>query len=166
MHRAFSLFFVCTMLAAGGCANTGNTVQDSSTAGAAEDNTRSRPQTRREARAERRAAKRDAREERAVGRGIQIVRVGNFEGEIHGTPGEGSLFSELRIGMSKSQVFNMIGPGTDLKAYQTGKAFIPFYYGGDRYRTEAFYEGSGRLAFTARGRLVAIIHDASEDGYQ
>jgi hypothetical protein len=54
----------------------------------------------------------------------------------------------------------------------TGKAFIPFYFGGDRSRFETLYKEEGRITFTGgagiggRGYKVhRIIYDPSEDGY-
>ena len=90
---------------------------------------------------------------------------GKVKGQIYGTPHKGSKFTNLRIGMSRARVESLIGQGTDTKSYTTGKAWAPFYYGADRYRVEHFYKGSGRLAFSSNNRLVVIVHDASEDGY-
>src|SRR5438874_12253227 len=56
------------------------------------------------------------------------------EGEIVGTPAKNSTFTKLELGMGMKQVMDLIGPPTDQGAYVTGKAFIPFYFGSDRYR--------------------------------
>ena len=58
------------------------------------------------------------------------------EGEIIGTPAKNSKFTKLQMGMGMKQVTDLIGSPTDQGAYVTGKAFIPFYFGGDRYRHE------------------------------
>ena len=61
----------------------------------------------------------------------------------------------------------------DQGAYMTGKAWIPFYFGGDRHRFELVYKGQGRLIFAGggvgnftSGNLIWIIHNANEGGYR
>jgi hypothetical protein len=177
MLRIFPVLFVCATLAVGGCASTGGSAQNNANAVESEgdDGAVERTTSKSDARSSRAEAKREAKErrreakrEKAAAKGnIQIVNVEkNFRGEIHGTPAKGSKFTQLRIGMSQNQVLDMIGSGTDSKGYITGKNFNPFYYGPDRYRIETFYKGSGRLVFTSQRRLITIIHDSTEDGYQ
>jgi hypothetical protein len=72
----------------------------------------------------------------------QVKGINGWEGEISGKPAPGSKFTRLQIGMSMKQVTDLIGQPTDQGAYVTGKAWIPFYYGSDRYRHEAVYKGS------------------------
>jgi hypothetical protein len=74
------------------------------------------------------------------------------EGEIVGTPAKNSKFTKLELGMGMKQVMDLVGPPTDLGAYITGKALIPFYFGSDRYRHELAYKGQGRLVFAGGGR--------------
>jgi hypothetical protein len=100
-------------------------------------------------------------------------RDGSFDGEIWGKPAKNSKFTRLQIGMTQSEVERLIGEGTDIRSYITGKAWIPFYHGTDAHRFETFYKGHGSLIYTGgnafgggRGVLVGINHDASEDGYQ
>lgn len=95
------------------------------------------------------------------------------EGEIIGTPAKNSRFTQLEIGMGMRQVMDLIGPPTDQGAYITGKAFIPFYFGSDRYRHELAYKGQGRLVFAGGGRgnlgvgrLIRITHNENESGYR
>ena len=95
------------------------------------------------------------------------------EGEIVGTPAKNSKFTKLQMGMGMKQVTDLIGPPTDQGAYVTGKAFIPFYFGSDRYRHELVYKGQGRLVFAGgsvgnlgAGRLIRITHNANEPGYR
>jgi len=95
------------------------------------------------------------------------------EGEIVGTPAPNSKFTQLKFGMGMKQVTDIIGQPTDQGAYITGKAFIPFYFGGDRYRHELAYKGQGRLVFAgggvgnlSAGRLTRIIHNANDTGYR
>ncbi|HSD36195.1 MAG TPA: hypothetical protein VLC92_01735 [Rhodocyclaceae bacterium] len=97
------------------------------------------------------------------------VTVGDVEGEITGKPAPGSKFGKLKIGMSMKQVADLIGQPSDQGAYVTGKAFIPFYFGGDRHRYEAVYKNTGRLIFAGgdigdwgSGHLIWIIHNPHE----
>ena len=52
----------------------------------------------------------------------------------------------------------------------TGKAFIPFFFGGDTHRVEQFYAGEGILTFSPAhfagepNILVAITVDPTEQG--
>jgi hypothetical protein len=94
-------------------------------------------------------------------------------GDVIGTPGKNSKFTKLQIGMGMKEVTDLIGMPTDEGAYVTGKAFIPFYFGGDRYRHELVYKGQGRLVFAGGsvgnlgpGRLIRITHNENEPGYR
>jgi hypothetical protein len=84
---------------------------------------------------------------------------------------EGSPFALIKVGMDMKQVTDLIGPPTDAHAYATGKAFIPFYYGGDTHRTEYEYKGQGRVIFSPDSRfssgqsVVEIQYDPTETGY-
>jgi len=71
-----------------------------------------------------------------AGSGRTVKGINDWEGEITGKPFPGSKFTKLKIGMSRAEVVDLIGPPTDEGAYVTGKAFIPFYYGSDRSRIE------------------------------
>jgi hypothetical protein len=108
-----------------------------------------------------------------AGYGQSVKGLGDWEGEITGVPAPGSRFSELQIGMPLRQVQDILGPPTDEGAYITGKAFIPFYYGSDRYRYELVYKGQGRLVFAggsladhSGGHLTWIIYSAADTGYR
>lgn len=114
------------------------------------------------------AAKAETPEDRQAVKGIN-----GWEGEIIGKPAPGSKFTKLKIGMGMKQVTDLAGPPTDQGAYVTGKAWIPFYYGSDRYRHELVYKGQGRLIFSgggmgdySSGHLTSIIHNAKEEGYR
>jgi hypothetical protein len=54
----------------------------------------------------------------------------------------------------------------------TGKAWIPFYYGGDTHRMEARYKGQGRVIFAPDSqfdgdmRVISIEYDPTETGYK
>jgi hypothetical protein len=86
-------------------------------------------------------------------------------------PAAGSKFSKVRVGMYSKEVMDLIGPPTDQKAYQTGKAWIPFHFGGDNYRVEYLYKGEGSLTFSGGGignssmKLIKITPNTSESGY-
>ncbi len=106
------------------------------------------------------------------GYGQKVKGVGDWEGEITGKPAPGSKFTRLQIGMSRQQVLDIVGQPTDQGAYMTGKAWIPFFFGADRYRHELAYKGQGRLIFAGSGgfdsnaHLIWIIHNASDTGYR
>lgn len=102
-----------------------------------------------------------------------VKGINDWEGEIIGRPAPGSKFTKLKIGMGMRQVTDLIGRPSDQGAYVTGKAWIPFYYGSDRYRHELVYKGQGRLIFSgggvgnySSGNLTSIIHNANEEGYR
>ena len=102
-----------------------------------------------------------------------VKGINGWEGEISGKPAPGSRFTKLQIGMSMKQVIDLIGQPTDQGTYETGKAWIPYYYGSDRYRHEMVYKRQGRLIFAggsagdySSGYLISIIHNAQESGYR
>ena len=104
------------------------------------------------------------------GFGQKVKGMDDWEGEITGRPAPGSKFGQLKIGMSSAQVLSMLGQPNDQGAHPTGKAFIPFYFGSDRYRYEVVYKGQGRLLFASGAsfgwdgntHLIWIIHAANE----
>lgn len=106
-----------------------------------------------------------------AGYGETVTGVNDYEGEITGKPAPGSKFTQLQIGMPMKQVTDLIGEPTDQGAYVTGKAFIPFFFGGDRHRYEMAYKGQGRLVFAGEsmgtgGNLIWIIHNKNDSGYR
>jgi hypothetical protein len=108
-----------------------------------------------------------------AGSGVKVKGLNDWEGEITGRPAPGSRFTKLQIGMPMRQVIDQIGTPTDRGAYITGRAFIPFYFGSDRYRFEMVYKGQGRLIFAggsigdySGGALIWIIHNSREPGYR
>ena len=80
-----------------------------------------------------------------------------------------SKFSKLKLGMSIKQVNSLIGAPDDSDSHESGKRWIPFYFGNDARRLEALYKNEGCLTFAsgnawganAEGELKEIIHDAS-----
>jgi hypothetical protein len=108
-----------------------------------------------------------------AGRGQTVKGIDGWEGEITGKAAPKSKFSRLQIGMSMRQVMDIAGQPSDQGAYVTGKAWIPFYFGSDRYRHEMVYKGQGRLIFAGgsvgdytSGHLIWIIHNANEPAYR
>ncbi len=106
-----------------------------------------------------------------AGYGETVNGINDYEGEITGKPAPGSKFTQLKIGMPMKQVTDLIGQPDDQGAYVTGKAFIPFFFGGDRYRYEMAYKGQGRLVFAGKsmgtgGNLIWIIHNKNDSGYR
>lgn len=107
------------------------------------------------------------------GYGQKVKGVGDWDGEITGVVIPGSPFSRLQIGMPLREVTDLAGQPTDQGAYITGKAFIPFYFGSDRYRYELAYKGQGRLIFAGGSagdltgaHLIWIIYSPSDSGYR
>ena len=68
--------------------------------------------------------------------------------ELIGKPAPNSKFAKLKFGMSPQQVMNSIGAPSDTTTHETGKRWIPFYFGPDARRTEVVYPGEGCLTFT------------------
>jgi outer membrane protein assembly factor BamE (lipoprotein component of BamABCDE complex) len=95
----------------------------------------------------------------------------NQEQQIIGKIPPDSPFSKLKIGMPLKQVHDLIGEPTDTENYQTGKMFIPFYFGDDTMRWEDIYKGQGRITYTGAGiggvnfHVYQIKYDPTEDGY-
>lgn len=99
------------------------------------------------------------------------------EAVIVGNPPADSPFGKLKIGMSYEEVIAIVGKPTNQHDFCTGKHRIPFYFGDDRARTEAFFKGMGKLDFYGAdggfwGRcgmqkilgLVYIEYDANATG--
>lgn len=75
-------------------------------------------------------------------------RDGTFDGEVVGTMVPGGKFSKLRIGMLMPEVLALVGGPDGMNTHETGKRWIPFYFGGDARRVEVFYKGEGCLTYT------------------
>lgn len=73
---------------------------------------------------------------------------GTYDGEIVGTVPPNSRFAKLRIGMTMAEVNALIKAPDDLKRHETGKRWIPFYFGNDAQRLQVYYEGEGCLTYT------------------
>jgi hypothetical protein len=85
-------------------------------------------------------------------------------------PPADSPLAKVQIGMSPREVENLLGPPTDENQYVTGKAFIPFYFGEDRWRRAYFYRGLGRVVFAGGGgfsmnaSVERVEYDPTEPG--
>jgi len=79
-------------------------------------------------------------------------RDGSYTGEIIGTPAADSKFAKLLIGMETTEVQKIVGRFPDeLHTYESGKRWIPFYFGSDARRMQVLYKGEGCLVFTGGG---------------
>jgi hypothetical protein len=84
-----------------------------------------------------------------------------------------SIFAKVHMGQEMDEVFRTIGqPNFLSEPYQTGKAWIPFHYGGgDDVRRAAHYKGVGIItfgndsAYTSGFSVVDISYDPNEPGY-
>ena len=79
-------------------------------------------------------------------------------GSVVVPPPKSSKLAKVQVGMSPREVEAVLGPPTDENAYVTGKAFIPFYYGKDRWRRAYFYKGMGRVVFAGSGGFSQSAH--------
>ena len=80
---------------------------------------------------------------------------GTIEGEIVGTPAPKSKFAKLQIGMTPEEVEKLIGKADETDTHMTGKAFIPFHFGGDKRRLQAFYKREGQLTYSNTNNFVS-----------
>ena len=79
-------------------------------------------------------------------------RDGSYTGEIVGTPAPDSKFAKLLIGMETNEVQKIVGRFPDeVHTYESGKRWIPFYFGNDARRLQVLYKGEGCLIFTGGG---------------
>ena len=93
---------------------------------------------------------------------------GTFSGEIVGNIKPGSKFSKLKIGMTMAQVQKLIKAPDDMTRHETGKRWIPFYFGNDSQRLQTYYEGEGCLTYTGgnvfgggENQLIRIAADST-----
>lgn len=61
---------------------------------------------------------------------------------------ESSPLSKIELGMTDLRVRKLIGEPDDATRYQTGKQWIPFYFGSDTHREDWLYYGQGRVVFS------------------
>lgn len=99
---------------------------------------------------------------------------GKYTGEVVGVIAEGSRMAKLRIGMSSGEVQEVFDRVPDRQhTYESGKRWIPFYFGNDARRMQVLYKGEGCLIFTGGnvwvgggGDLIQIHADPSGSCYQ
>jgi hypothetical protein len=99
---------------------------------------------------------------------------GKYTGEVVGTPAPNSKFAKLRIGMEMSEIQAIMGRAPDRShGYESGKRWIPFYYGNDARRVQALYKGEGCLIVTGgnvwgggAGDLIQMSVDPTGACYQ
>lgn len=78
----------------------------------------------------------------AAGTRVVKSRDGRFEGEIAGTAVANSKFSKLVIGMDMAETQDLLGRVPDrMHLYESGKRWIPFYFGNDARRMQVLYKG-------------------------
>ncbi|MBP2302042.1 hypothetical protein [Azospirillum picis] len=82
--------------------------------------------------------------------GARLVksRDGRYEGEVIGTPAPSSRFAKLQIGMTMEEVSTLIGAPDNMIRHETGKRWIPFYFGNDAQRLQVIYRNEGCLTYT------------------
>ena len=68
---------------------------------------------------------------------------------IVGNPPADHPFGKLKIGMTYDEAMAIVGKPNNETSYCTGKQNIPFYFGNDKGRAEAFFKGMGKLDFNA-----------------
>ena len=84
-----------------------------------------------------------------------------------------SPLAKIQPGMTMSQVIEALGQPTDRNNYMTGKAWIPFYYGGDKREEAWHYKGQGRVVFKGgnefggdSGTVLYVDYDPSDSGFR
>jgi hypothetical protein len=79
-------------------------------------------------------------------RGMQIAQLSPAPGN---NAKEGNKFSQLHLGMTIKQVNEVVGFPNDTDSHESGKRWIPFYFGNDARRLEALYQNEGCLVFAS-----------------
>ena len=83
-----------------------------------------------------------------------------------------SPLAKIKEGMSPEEVTSLIGQPTSRGAYVTGKAFIPFHYGGDNSRQIFRYKGMGTIIFSQNSSfssgysVMEVNYDPNERGFE
>jgi hypothetical protein len=84
-----------------------------------------------------------------------------------------SPLAKIKEGMGYDEVVAAIGqPTTPPYYYQTGKAWIPFHYGGDNYRLRAHWKGQGSITFSSNGSFTSgssvmeVDYDPNDKGFE
>ena len=59
-----------------------------------------------------------------------------------------NILVNIKNGMTPEEVVNIIGNPQDRNIYETGKRWIPFYFGPDTRRSDWFYGNYGQITFS------------------
>lgn len=100
-----------------------------------------------------------------------IAKAHTLKGYPDGAPRAGTAFAKVRLGMGRAEVTGLIGPPTSQHGHITGKQFIPFYFGGDTFRSDWYYRGQGELVFSqshygsSQEQLITIAVEPGATGY-
>ena len=91
-------------------------------------------------------------------------------GDLRAPAAPGSKLARVTNGMSEAQVVEILGAPTSQQNYQTGKAWIPYYYGPDTGRLDYRYKGLGSVVFSRNRysggtKVIRVDSDPNEDGY-
>lgn len=94
---------------------------------------------------------------------------GSYYGEQIGTPVPESRFAKIKFGMTVREVLGLLGEPDNIYRYETGKRWLPMYYGTDVQRVQFRYQGEGCLTFTggnawAGGRQQLIRMEVDAEG--
>jgi len=95
-----------------------------------------------------------------------VRKVPDAESDEAGKPAADSMFARLKLGMTLSQVEELIGAPTRQWRHSTEKARIPYYFGPDRWVIRYAYKGEGVLTFNSEGEqlLTHIEVNTAEEG--
>jgi hypothetical protein len=79
---------------------------------------------------------------------------------------KGHPFAKVQVGMTQPEVQKILGDPTGRHEYPTGKNWIPFYHGPDRWRSEWLYKGKGSIVFTHNAysgsiTVLEVLYDPS-----
>ncbi len=84
-----------------------------------------------------------------------------------------SPLAKIKEGMGYDEVISILGqPTTPPYSYQTGKAWIPFHYGGDNWRRRAHWKGLGAITFSSDSsfstntNVMDITYDPTDKGFE
>ncbi len=82
-------------------------------------------------------------------------------------PPPNSPLAKVEMGSSDVEVRKVMGDPDDANGYMTGKAWIPFYYGGDTHRTDWLYKGQGRVVFSRNRwsgnlKVIRVIYNPND----
>lgn len=90
------------------------------------------------------------------------------DGELIGTPAKNSKFAKLQLGLTFREVSDLIGAPDDILRHETGKRWIPYYFGSDAQRLQVYYKNEGCLTYTGgnvfgggSNKLIRITADPS-----